>query len=83
MIRLMTVVVCLALASAGLAAADKELDRLEEAGVEFIRSPLEEEYATLIRFVGPLAVYLRVHQFARCLAAAWARWTRRSTATSP
>ena len=33
MIRLMTVVVCLALASAGLTAADKELDRLEEAGV--------------------------------------------------
>ena len=33
MIRLMTVVVCLALASAGLTAADKELDRLEEAGI--------------------------------------------------
>ena len=33
MIRLMTVVVCLALAPAGLTAADKELDRLEEAGV--------------------------------------------------
>jgi SH3 domain-containing YSC84-like protein 1 len=33
MIRFMTVVVCLALASAGLTAADKELDRLEEAGV--------------------------------------------------
>jgi len=33
MIRLMTVVVCLALASAGLIAADKELDRLEEAGL--------------------------------------------------
>ena len=33
MFRLMTVVVCLALASRGLAAADKELDRLEEAGI--------------------------------------------------
>ena len=33
MIRFMTVVVCLALASAALTAADKELDRLEEAGV--------------------------------------------------
>ena len=33
MIRFMTVVVCLALGSAGLIAADKELDRLEEAGV--------------------------------------------------
>jgi lipid-binding SYLF domain-containing protein len=33
MIRVVTVVVCLALASAGLDAAEKELDRLEEAGV--------------------------------------------------
>jgi len=33
MIRFVTVVVCLALASAGLTAADKELDRLAEAGV--------------------------------------------------
>ena len=33
MIRIAAVVVCLALTSAGLAAADKELDRLEEAGV--------------------------------------------------
>src|SRR5688500_7729835 len=33
MIRSVTLVVCLALASAGLYAADKELDRLEEAGV--------------------------------------------------
>ena len=33
MIRFMTVVVCLVLASIGLEAADKELDRLEEAGV--------------------------------------------------
>ena len=48
--------------------ADK-IRALEAAGVEFIRSPLEEEYATLIRFVGPLAVYLSAHQFVRCLAA--------------
>jgi creatinine amidohydrolase len=41
---------------------------LETAGVEFVRSPLEEEYSTLIRFVGPLAVYVAVHQFVRCLA---------------
>jgi SH3 domain-containing YSC84-like protein 1 len=33
MIRFMTIVVCLALASTRLTAADKALDRLEEAGV--------------------------------------------------
>ncbi len=33
MIRSMTIAVCLALAAAGLSAADRELDRLEEAGV--------------------------------------------------
>jgi SH3 domain-containing YSC84-like protein 1 len=33
MIRFMTVVVCLVLASVGLDAADKELDRLEDAGL--------------------------------------------------
>lgn len=59
---------------AGAEAAGKrdraeKLRQLEAAGVEFIRSPLEEEYSTLIRFVGPLAVYLSVHQFVRCLAA--------------
>ena len=43
--------------------------QLEARGVEFIRSPLEEEYSTLIRFIGPLAVYVSAWQFARCLAA--------------
>lgn len=43
--------------------------RLEAQGVEFVRSPLEEEYSTLIRFIGPLAVYVSAWQFARCLAA--------------
>lgn len=42
---------------------------MEASGVEFIRSPLEEEYSTLIRFIGPLAVYVSAWQFARCLAA--------------
>lgn len=59
--------------AAGCDAAGKrdraaKVRELEAAGVEFIRSPLEEEYATLIRVVGPLAVYVRAHQFARCLA---------------
>ena len=31
--RVMTVVVCLVLASTGLEAADKELERLEDAGI--------------------------------------------------
>ena len=60
--------------AAGAAAAGKRdrverIRELENAGVEFVRSPLEEEYSTLIRFVGPLAVYLSVYQFVRCLAA--------------
>jgi fructoselysine-6-P-deglycase FrlB-like protein len=59
--------------ASGAAAAGKHdraarIHELEAAGVEFVRSPLEEEYATLIRFVGPLAVYVRAHQFVRCLA---------------
>ncbi len=60
--------------AAGAEAAGKRdraerIRHLEQSGVEFVRSPLEEEYSTLIRFVGPLAVYLSVHQFVRCLAA--------------
>ncbi len=55
-------------AAAGKADRAAKVRELEAAGVEFVRSPLEEEYATLIRFVGPLAVYVSVHQFVRCLA---------------
>ncbi len=56
-------------ARAGKADRAERVRALEAAGVEFVRSPLEEEYATLVRFVGPMAVYLRIHQFARQLAA--------------
>lgn len=61
--------------AAGAAAGGKpdrarKIQMLADAGVEFVHSPLEEEYATLIRFIGPLAVYVRAHQFVRCLAPA-------------
>lgn len=67
-------VIFTATTAAGAEAAGKpdraaRIRQLEAEGVEFIRSPLEEEYSTLIRFVGPLAVYLSAHQFVRCLAA--------------
>lgn len=66
-------VVFTATTAAGAEAAGKPeraslIRRLEDDGVEFVRGPLEEEYATLIRFVGPMAAYLTAHQFVRCLA---------------
>lgn len=43
------------------------LEQLQEEGADLLLSPLEEEYSTLIRFIGPMAVYLRVWQFVRAL----------------
>ncbi|RME70913.1 MAG: creatininase [Verrucomicrobia bacterium] len=55
-------------AAAGKHARAQLVRRLEKAGVEFIRSPLEEEYSTLLRVVGPMAVYATMHRFVRTLA---------------
>jgi len=57
---------------AGARAAGKEdlarlLEQLQDEGVAIITSPLEEEYSTLLRFVGPMAVYLRIWQFVAAL----------------
>jgi len=54
-------------AAAGRAERAELVRRLQASGVEFFYSPLEEEYATLIRLVGPVAVYVRMLQFASCL----------------
>ena len=54
-------------AAAGKTARAQLIRDLESAGVEFIRGPLEEEYSTLIRFVGPMACFLSTYLFCRSL----------------
>ncbi|RKX36104.1 MAG: creatininase [Verrucomicrobia bacterium] len=54
-------------AAAGKTARAQLIRDLESAGVEFIRGPLEEEYSTLIRFVGPMACFLSTYLYSRSL----------------
>ena len=54
-------------AGAGKSSRAQLIGELESAGVEFIRGPLEEEYSTLIRFVGPIACFLSTYLFSRSL----------------
>jgi creatinine amidohydrolase len=54
--------------AAGKPERARRIRELQAGGAEFVHSPLEEEYATLIRFVGPLAVYVSAWQFVRGLA---------------
>ena len=53
--------------AAGKTARAQLIRDLESARVEFIRGPLEEEYSTLIRFVGPMACFLSTYLFSRSL----------------
>ena len=56
-------------AAAGRAERAGRIRDLAAAGVEFVRSPLEEEYATLIRFVGPNTPTPGANAFIACLGA--------------
>jgi fructoselysine-6-P-deglycase FrlB-like protein len=78
-------IVLTASTAAGALAANKPerarlIEALESSGTQFVRFPLEEEYSTLIRFVGPMAGYLAAFSLAASAGAQLPRIDRSTLA---